>query len=277
MFKIGDFSRLTGVSVKTLHHYDDIGLFRPLRTDPFTSYRYYSFEQLPRLNRILALKDLGFSLEQIARILDDNLNAEQLTGMLRLRQAELQQEMEAAQERLRRVAARINQIKQEGKMSDYEIVIKRVEPVKIASARELVPHGESMREHCIALINEACELLKQPGVHSNGVSFAIYHDNNAAGIDVEMAMVLDADSPSQGQLGRAVIRELPAVEKMASAIYRGSYDAFDKVGQFHVAVGQWIEANGYQIVGPNREFYLQVPQSPGGDGVMEIQYPVEKI
>src|SRR5215510_3401762 len=105
MFRIGDFSRLTGVSVKTLHHYDDIGLFKPLRTDPFTGYRFYSFEQLPRLNRILALKDLGFSLEQIARILDDDLSAEQLTGMLRLRQAELQKQAEAAHHRLARVVA----------------------------------------------------------------------------------------------------------------------------------------------------------------------------
>src|SRR5215510_14368227 len=130
MFRIGDFSRLTGVSVKTLHHYDDMGLFRPLRVDPFTGYRYYSFEQLPRLNRILALKDLGFSLEQIARILDDDLSAEQLTGMLRLRQAELQQQAQEAQERLERVKARLNQIKQEGKMSEHEIILKRVEPIK---------------------------------------------------------------------------------------------------------------------------------------------------
>src|SRR5215470_13067245 len=105
MFRIGDFSGLTGVSVKTLHHYDDIGLFKPLRADPFTGYRYYSFDQLPRLNRILALKDLGFPLGQIARILDNDLTLEQLTGMLRLRQAELQQQADEAQERLARVAA----------------------------------------------------------------------------------------------------------------------------------------------------------------------------
>jgi DNA-binding transcriptional MerR regulator len=66
MFKIGDFSNLTRVPVRTRHYYDEIGLFRPQHVDPFTGYRYYSFEQLPRLNRILALKDLGFALEQIA-------------------------------------------------------------------------------------------------------------------------------------------------------------------------------------------------------------------
>src|SRR5688572_22415975 len=124
MFKIGDFSKLTCVSVKTLHHYDEIGLFKPLRVDRVTGYRYYSFDQLPRLNRILALKDLGFSLEQVARVLDDDLSAEQLSGMLVLRQAELEQQIEGARERLTRVAARLNQIKEEGKMSTQEIVIK---------------------------------------------------------------------------------------------------------------------------------------------------------
>ena len=65
MFKIGEFSKLSRVSVKALRHYDDMGLLRPAQVDRFTSYRYYALEQLPRLHRILGLKELGFSLEQI--------------------------------------------------------------------------------------------------------------------------------------------------------------------------------------------------------------------
>ncbi|MBE9472709.1 MAG: MerR family transcriptional regulator, partial [Chloroflexi bacterium] len=73
MFKIGDFSRISQVSVKTLRYYDEIGLLKPAHVDRFTGYRYYSVDQSPRLNRILALKDLGLSLEQIARLLDGEL------------------------------------------------------------------------------------------------------------------------------------------------------------------------------------------------------------
>ena len=80
MFRIGDFSRLTRVSMKTLRHYDVIGLFKPAYVDPFTDYRYYTFDQLPRLNRILALRGLGFPLENIRQMLDDNLSAEALHG-----------------------------------------------------------------------------------------------------------------------------------------------------------------------------------------------------
>ena len=89
MIKIGDFSRLSQVSVKTLRYYDEVGLLKPVEVDRFTSYRYYSFDQLPRLNRVLALKDLGFSLEQIAQALDEGLTPDQLRGMLKLKRAEI--------------------------------------------------------------------------------------------------------------------------------------------------------------------------------------------
>jgi DNA-binding transcriptional MerR regulator len=91
MIKIGDFSKLSLVSIKTLRYYDEMGLLKPVHVDQFTGYRYYSADQLSRLHRILALKDLGFSLEQIARVLNEGVSAEQLRGMLRLRQAEAQQ------------------------------------------------------------------------------------------------------------------------------------------------------------------------------------------
>src|SRR5512143_322161 len=116
MFKIGDFSKLSQVSVKALRYYDELGLLKPVEVDRFTGYRYYSADQLPRLHRILALKDLGLSLEQIAQLLDDDLPAAQLRGMLRLKQVELRAQMQEEQARLARVAARLNQIEQEGKM-----------------------------------------------------------------------------------------------------------------------------------------------------------------
>src|SRR5215469_14376688 len=91
VIRIGDFSRLSRVSIKTLRYYDEVGLFKPIDVDRFTGYRYYSASQLPRLNRILALRDLGLSLEQIAQVLDEGVSPEQLRGMLRLKRAELQQ------------------------------------------------------------------------------------------------------------------------------------------------------------------------------------------
>lgn len=278
MFKIGDFSRLSRVSVKTLHHYDEIGLLKPINVDLFTGYRYYSFEQLPRLNRILALKDLGFSLEQIASLVDDSLTAEQLRGMLKLRLSELQRQMNTTQERLERVAARLKMIEEEGKMSDYEVVLKPVQSLKIVSAREVVPTPAQMRERCIALTNEVCAMLGSDRLKDVTLSLALYHDNNAEGIDVEMAMALPESSAPPVPSGRVKVYELPAVPTMASAIYHGSYDDFGAVGNVYGAVVKWIEANGYRMIGPSRELYLRAPQLGVNDpsGIMEIQFPVDK-
>src|SRR5512136_705220 len=133
MIKIGDFSKLSFVSVRTLRYYEEMGLLKPVEVDRFTGYRYYSFDQLPRLNRILALKDLGFSLEQIAQLLDEGLPPDQIRGMLRMRQTEMRQQAEEERARLARVEARLRQIEQEGKMPTHEVVIKKIEPQLVAA------------------------------------------------------------------------------------------------------------------------------------------------
>ncbi len=91
MIRIGDFSKLSRVPVKTLRYYDEVGLLKPVEVDAFTGYRLYKYSQLPTLNRILALKELGFSLEEIGRLLDEDLSVEQMRGMLKLREMEARQ------------------------------------------------------------------------------------------------------------------------------------------------------------------------------------------
>jgi DNA-binding transcriptional MerR regulator len=120
MIKIGYFSRLSQVPVKTLRYYDQIGLLKPAQVDDFTGYRFYTISQLSRLNRILALKDLGLSLEQIGRILTGELSAAELRGMLRLRQSQLQEEVKVVEEMLDRVEARLQIIEMENMMPNYE-------------------------------------------------------------------------------------------------------------------------------------------------------------
>jgi effector-binding domain-containing protein len=270
VFKIGEFSKLSQVTVKTLRYYDNISLLKPAEVDRFTSYRYYSVDQLPRLNRILALKDLGLSLEQIARLLEEDLSADQLRGMLRLKQAEIQQRVGEEQARLARVAARLRQIEQEGKMPEQEIVIKKVEPLKVAALRDIIPTYDAQGP----LWDELVAFLMQHGVESVGPCLTIYHDteHRDRDVDVEVCEPVGASLPDHP---RIEVRELPTVETMASVIHEGSYDNFNET---YTALLTWIEANGYRIVGPNREIYLRGPEH-GGDPetyVTEVQFPVEK-
>lgn len=82
MFRIGEFAQIAQVSTRQLRHYDQLGLLRPDHTDHKSGYRYYSIRQLQRLNRILALKDLGLSLEQIRPLVEDRISPTELRGML---------------------------------------------------------------------------------------------------------------------------------------------------------------------------------------------------
>ena len=120
--KIGDFARMGQVTVQTLRHYDELGLLKPSEVDPLSGYRYYMLNQLPRLHRILALKDLGFSLEQIMHLLEDDLPPAELRGMLRLKQAELRRQVEEGLDRLERLEARLRLIEEEGEAAMHNIL-----------------------------------------------------------------------------------------------------------------------------------------------------------
>ncbi len=139
LLKIGDFSQLAQVSTRTLRHYDQIGLLKPASIDAFSDYRYYALEQLPRLNRILALKDLGLSLSQIADVLNDTLSAERLRTMLDAEQRKIAQTVRAEQERMLRVRARLGQIEREGERDKHDVVLKADEARTIVTARRVVP------------------------------------------------------------------------------------------------------------------------------------------
>ena len=272
MFKIGEFSKLSQVTVKTLRYYDEIGLLKPAEVDRFTSYRYYSVDQLPRLNRILALKDLGLSLEQIARLLDEGLSPDQLRGMLKLKQAEIQQRVGEERARLARVEARLRQIEQEGRMPAHEVVIKKVNAQRVAAIRDVIP-TYSEQGH---LWGELCAYLEQCKVKSAGPCFTLYYDDEyrERDVDAEVCEPVQADAPLPDH-GRVKVYELPAVETMACVVHHGSYDM---LGQAYRDLLTWIEVNGYRIVGPNRDVYLRGPES-GGDPstyVTEVQIPVEK-
>ncbi len=269
MFKIGEFSKLCRVPVKTLRYYHQIGLLEPAQIDDFTGYRYYTALQLTRLNQILALKDLGFSLEQIGQMVDDDLSLEQIRGMMRLRKAEIGQEIAADQARLARLELRLTQIDKEAKMPEFEIVVKKGEKMKIAGVRDVVANYQSVGP----LFAELFSALGQHGVAPTGPVMAIYYDEEYKESDVDVEAVVPV---AGGHLpaGRVTIRELPGAE-VASLVRQGPYDDFTPAYQ---ALMGWIEANGYRIIGPNREIYLRGPEagvSPA-DFVTEIQFPVAK-
>ena len=266
MFKIGEFSKLSQVTVKTLRYYDEIGLLKPADVDRFTGYRYYSAHQLPRLHRILALKDLGLSLEQIGDLLEGDLSTDQIRGILRLKQVEIQQQVQEEQAQLARVEQRLRQIEQEEAMPSQEVVLKEVPAQPVASLRDTAPAYSAVGQ----FLGEVFAHLGQHRVSPAGPPISIYHDHEYREKDVDVeAVVPVTGAVPEGE--RVKARELAAVEA-ACIVHQGSYDTLEGTyGQLMC----WIEANGYSISGPIREVYMEWQEDDPSGNVTEIQIPVE--
>jgi effector-binding domain-containing protein len=271
MLKIGDFAKVSRVSVKGLRYYDEIGLLKPAQIDRYTGYRYYTLEQLPRLHRILALKDLGLSLEQIARLLNQDLPADQIRGMLLLKRAELEELVAGAQRQLAQVEARLRQIEQENTMPDYEVVLKKVAPIRVAGVRDVISDESQVNATFNRLFDEVETYMTQHGAKIGGPGIALWHDRP------DQNPTVAATFPTSNSLpdgDRVHVHELPGVETMACVVHHGG---FDSLGPAYNALLGWIQANGYRYDGPSREVYLQYERN--GDPaayVTEIQVPVAK-
>ncbi|WP_433176494.1 MerR family transcriptional regulator [Actinoallomurus sp. CA-150999] len=268
MFSIGDFARLGRVSVRMLRHYDALGLLRPARVDPATGYRSYDAAQLSRLNRLIALKDLGLSLEQVGRILDEKVGPEELYGMLRLRQAELAAHVAEETARLARVEARLRMIEMEGDMS-ADVIIKSVPAVRLA---ELSATAESFESEKISpviqpLYDELCKRLDAAGLAITGPAVA-YYEQAPDGVRVHAGAPVNAEP--DGAYDFAIV-DLPGAEQAATLIHHGSMDGVDASVQ---RLARWIEENGYHSTGSAREVYLRYGQGDPATWVTELQETV---
>ncbi|HWZ18133.1 MAG TPA: MerR family transcriptional regulator [Ktedonobacteraceae bacterium] len=268
--KIGEFARVGHVSIATLRHYDQCGLLKPNALDTDTGYRYYSLDQLARLNRILALKDLGFPLQQIVRLLEEDLSLVQLRAMFTLKQAQAQHMIDIEQARLAHISARLRQIEQEGTMPVYEVLLKQVDPVLVASIRSLIQMGDDLGQQYRTII---AYLDQQQVQHSHPAMLLLqsryeWHDDRMA-IEVETAVPLSADLPGNEQIAT---RTLPGC-LMASTIHIGDDLS---IGQAYAALYRWVKDNRYLVIDPPRQLRLQRSEHMDpGQYVTEVQFPVK--
>lgn len=267
MFRIGDFSRLSRVSIRALRFYDEVGLLKPTFVDGATGYRYYSANLLSRVNRILVFKELGFSLDEIALLLKEDLPAEQAREALHSKREHLSRRIAQEQARLAQVDAWLAQIEREGCGPNYEITLRQVAPQLVASARD-----------SLASYNEAVELFTELDRHlkkhnANGRHAAIWHTcaGQAELIDCEAVVFLNRPVPKSK---RIAVYELPTGVN-ACLIHQGSDET---ITEAYLAAHSWIKTNGYTIAGPLCELYWKggVAQDDGSS-VTEIRYPILKL
>ncbi|MFI1988290.1 MerR family transcriptional regulator [Actinoplanes sp. NPDC020271] len=276
MLSIGDFAGLGRVSVRMLRHYDAIGLLLPAHVDPHSGYRFYTAEQLLRLNRILALKDLGFTLQQVQLMVEEKLDPAELRGMLRLRRAELTAQVERDNARLALVDARLRMIETEGHMNTADVVLKQVPALRVAelSATALgYDHPTSITENLTPLYPRLMELMEAAGVTMTGSPLAFYRPAPTGPEDETITVhaafpIGDADVAGAG----FDVTVLPPVE-VAAAVHKGPMsEAFRTGGR----IATWIEENGFRPVPPGyaREVYLHCPDGRLEEWLTEMQVPL---
>jgi DNA-binding transcriptional MerR regulator len=270
MLSIGDFARHGRVSVRMLRHYDAIGLLKPAYVDRMTGYRSYEARQLSRLNRIVALKGLGFTLQQVHSILDEEVSVEELRGMLRLRQAELHSQIATDTARLAQVEARLRIIEKEGAMPVDDVQIKRIPGVRVAdlTATAASFEPESISPVIGPLYDELRNLLDRAGLTPTGPDIAYYEDSpDGDGVLVHATIPVNA---VPGDDHDFAIVDLPEIERAATIVHRGSMDDVMPTIQ---ALARWIDSNGYRSIGYNRELYIELGEDRD-TWVTELQEPI---
>lgn len=271
MLRIGDFSKLSRISIRMLRHYDEIGLLEPKSTDAFTGYRYYAEDQLPVAERIMALKNMGFGLAAIAEILKRFDEPETLAQFLEVKRAEMQAQAEDAAHRVLLLDTAINRLRKDESSMNISVTLKTLPERTVFSVRDILPSYDQEGILWNRLMEETKDMNLQPA--DNCYSLAIFHDEGFKDhdVDVEIQGTIKGDYPDTQHV---VFKTVPPVE-IASATYKGSYEQITAVNR---AVANWVNDNGYEFNGAMFCIYHVSPaqtQNPD-ELVTEVCYPVKK-
>ena len=270
MIKIGDFSKLSRVSVRMLRHYDEIGILIPTHVDQFTAYRYYSAEQLSVVSKIGALKDMGFALSVIKEILSAYGDNDSLRNYLKIQHTQAKQEAETAERRLLLLESALNRIGDENFMS-YAVNVKEIPQRYVASLRKIIPSYGDERILWEQMGGETKPMNMQ--MANPSFSLAVFHDEGykESDVDVEIQIAVTGTYKDTESVRFLIV---PAVN-VASCVVKGGYDQLTAVNE---AIAAWVTDNGYDF---NGAMFCIYHVSPGHDPnpenwVTEVCYPVKK-
>ncbi len=256
---------------RTLRHYRDIGLFVPVESDADNGYHYYTMAQLPRLHRILALRELGFGLDQIQRMVDDVIAPGEVRDLMQRRKAEIERDLQRGRQSIRAIESRL-QLLERG-VADFEIVVKRLPSRAWYAATfrcKSLPHAKET----FARVSRGLTERIDPALRAQFVSRMRSDAFEVSGMDIELGYLLEPGAEPAAEtiagLGFAPAT-LATVRTAATIVVAMTPDLW------HVAttaIGQWLESNAYRITGMTREVWHELP---GGDPtpVAELQWPVE--
>jgi len=270
---IGTFSHLTRLSKKALHCYDQKGLLVPATKDLCSGYRYYAIAQIDRAVRIRTLTGLGFSLDEVAAVLDamDEGETRIIAGLMERRRRAVREEIGRLR-RVERVLSSADPLKEAFKMSLTEWTIKEVAPLRVISTREKGAYGEVTGQ----MIETLCREVASPEnantrVKVSGTVISICYAGDGEGNDCDVEVALPVTGAVTVRDPAVGVRVLPGCRAL-SVLYRGPYENLPLA---HRQVREYLDAHSLSQTGPEREVYLNDPAEIEAEDLMtEIQYPV---
>ena len=273
LYKIGDFSRLCRVTVRALRYYDEIDLLKPVQVDQTTGYRYYSIDQLSKLNRIVMLKEMGLSLDDINRIMHDNIPVDYIRRLLQVKMAEIQERLNQDSGRLRKVEAWLSKINKEGLMqTDSYIQMKYIPELRVVSKREIGTYEETTAKLLNDLRQQINQLNNPETVKVTGPIIGLFYDDEYKEKDADIEIALPVSGEISINDAYIEVKTLPKC-KVISATHLGPY--YD-MGKAYSQIFEYAEEHRLKLITPIRELYLKyVEEVPEDELLTEIQCPVK--
>lgn len=268
MFKIGEFSKLTQVSIRMLRYYDEVGLLKPAEVDSWTGHRMYSAAQIPRLNRILYLRDSGFTVSEIARALE--MEDGRLLEALEQKQLEIERAIHREQEKLHKIETAKEEIQGNKGELHYNISLKSIPECQVLSLRRIVPTYYCEGE----LWKELSAFAKEQKIEISNHTFSLYHDTEYKERDVDIELCAFVSKLCQVTTP-FFIRVVEPVPVMACTF---SYGDFSNIKGAYIAFAKWLQNNSiYQMSEPMRQIVHKGPwnESNPANYLTEIQIPLE--
>lgn len=270
MFKIGEFSKLARVSARMLRYYDKCGLLRPAEIDRYTGYRMYSAAQMPLLSRIVALRDMGFGIEEIDETLPNFDSPDYMCETLEQKRGQIVSAIAGEQYKLQKINAMQNEIRKGTVRMIYEVEIKELPAVKVLSLREIIPayDAEGMLWHKMG------NFVAKNGIECGTGGYSIYHDDEYKEADVDVEIATPVESAGENRDG-FVYKELDAIPLAATIRFSGPYENYSATME---KLAAWAEKNGYEFAGNVRGLAIAAPhnQSDPEKYLTELQVPVIK-
>ena len=271
MFRIGEFSKLTQVSIRMLRHYDEVGLLKPAEIDSSTNYRLYSPSQILLLNRVVFLRDLGFGVSEISQALE-NWSNESISELFDSKYYEIEDRIAFEQSRLEKIEIAKSSLLHKKMKAESDVIIKSIPSFQVLSLRRVVPnyYAEGM------LWEEMATFAKERDISLTSETFTIYHnqDYRETDVDIELcAPVIQKGEDSDG----FTFRNTEPVALMACNLVQGP---FENIGGAYQDFAGWLQENRQYKMGKHcRQIVHRGPwnESCSDNYLTEIQIPLKRV